>query len=117
MIMTGFTQRSKSINFFQTTTFFQHRCKFQKYTIDVYTIFSSHFSEGIFCFLCPNSSAFRYVYFQKHKLISAKEKSKSEQQKKRKQKKNMYIIYKELSSGKISFQGLAIHWIGVGLPL
>ena len=39
MIMTEFTQRSKSINFFQTTTFCHYRCKFQKRTIDVYTVF------------------------------------------------------------------------------
>jgi hypothetical protein len=46
----------------------------------------------------------------------AKEKSKPKQQTKRKQKKNMYIVYKELSSSKISFQVLAIHRIGVRLP-
>jgi hypothetical protein len=50
------------------------------------------------------------------KLISAKEKSK--QNNKRKQnKKNMYIIYKELSSSKVFVQGLAIDRVGVRLPL
>ena len=49
--------------------------------------FSSHFSEGIFCFLCPNSSACRYV-FPKTKTDKRKGeiKTKTAKEKKKKEK-------------------------------
>jgi hypothetical protein len=53
----------------------------------------------------------------KNKTDKHKEKSKPKQQKKNKQKKNMYIVYKGLSSSEKSFQSLAIHRIGVKLSL
>jgi hypothetical protein len=117
MIMTSFTQRLKSVNFFQTTDFFQHRYKFQKYTIDVYTNFlSSYFSEGIFYCLCLNSSVYRYVYFKKTQLINSKEKSKTKKQTKKQTKAKYVHNIQGLLSSKVSFQGLAIHRIGVKLP-
>jgi hypothetical protein len=56
--------------------FFQYRYKLQQYTIDVCTNFSEVISAKEFFDLFLNSSVHRYVYFQKKKLVSIREKSK-----------------------------------------
>ena len=51
MIVTGFTHRSKSANFFQTTVFSQHGSKFQEqFIIDVQTNFQQSFQRKNFLF-------------------------------------------------------------------
>jgi hypothetical protein len=67
--------------------------------------FSSHFSEGIFCLPCPNSPKKKLqVCVPKSKSDKRKGEIKAKTRKKKKTKeKNMYIVYKELSSSKISF--------------
>ena len=85
---------------------FQHRYQFQRYTIDVCTNFQKLFQRRIFFYcLCLNSSVYRYVYFQKHKLIN----SKKNQKQKSKQKQNMYMIYKGGYQAKYIFKSPGLH--------
>jgi hypothetical protein len=50
--------------------------KLQQYIIDVCTNFQKLFQRRKFLYLFLNSSVHRYVYFQKQKSVSIREKSK-----------------------------------------
>ena len=86
MIVTGFTHRSKSVNFFQTTVFCQHRCKFQKYTIDVYTIFQQSFQWRNFLFSLSERFKIQVCIFPKLMSVKEKFKTKTTKENKRKEK-------------------------------
>jgi hypothetical protein len=86
MIMMNFAQRSKSVNFFQTTKFSNTDINFSNILLMFVQIFRSYFSEEIFYHLILNSSVYRYVYVQKHKLINSNQKKKKKTESKQKQK-------------------------------
>jgi hypothetical protein len=104
MIMTSFTQRSKSVNFFQTTDFSNIDINFINILLMFVQISQKLFQRRNFIFLYLNSSVHRYVYFPKTQADKFKEKSKIESKRKRKQKENMYIIYKGCYQAKYLFR-------------
>jgi hypothetical protein len=84
MIMTNFAQRLKSVNFFQTTKFFQCRYQFSNTSPMFVQTFRSYFSEEIFLSsLSEWLSAQVYVLFKKYKKLIN-----SNQNQNRKQTKN-----------------------------
>jgi hypothetical protein len=84
MIMTNFAQRLKSVNFFQTTKFFQHRYQFSNISLMFVQTFRSYFSEEIFLSsLSEWLSAQVCVFFKKDKKLIN-----SNQNQNRKQTKN-----------------------------
>jgi hypothetical protein len=83
--VTSFTQRLKSINFFQTTVFANTDVNFRSILMSI-QLFSSYFRERIFFFLYLNSSVMQVCVFQQQKLVSIREKSKHTSEKKNKKK-------------------------------
>jgi hypothetical protein len=83
MIMTSFTQRSKSINFFQTTDFSNIDINFRNIPLMFVQIFLAVISAKEFSivFVCIAQCTGMCI-FQKHKLTNSKEKSKKKKNEK-----------------------------------